>query len=132
MTIRKRTLLILGVTLVGLMIGIYITSSTLLLDSFGRIEEREMAQNTQRVLDALRDRLDTLNQTTTDYANWDDTYNFIQDGNAAYIESNLGTGTFTTNDLNLMLFVDNTGQTRLWESGRFAEPTGSLNSPGAD
>ena len=33
MTIRKRTLLILGVTLVGLMIGIYITSSTLLLDS---------------------------------------------------------------------------------------------------
>ena len=91
-----------------------------------------MAQNTQRVLDALRDRLDTLNQTTTDYANWDDTYNWIEDGNAAYIESNLGTGTFTTNDLNLMLFVDNSGYGCLWESGRFAEPTGSLNSPGAD
>jgi len=110
MTIRKRTLLILGVTLVGLMIGIYVTSSSLLLDSFARIEEREMAQNTQRVLDALRDRLDALNKTTRDYASWDDTYDFVQDGNAAYIESNLVTETFATNDLNLMLFVDNTGK----------------------
>ena len=32
MTIRKRTLLILGVTLIGLMIGLYVASSTLLLD----------------------------------------------------------------------------------------------------
>ncbi|NTU64935.1 MAG: hypothetical protein HGB05_16420, partial [Chloroflexi bacterium] len=110
MTIRKRTLLILGVTLIGLMIGLYVASSTLLLDSFARIEEREMAQNTQRVLDALRDRLNALNKTTRDYANWDDTYDFIQNGNAAYIESNLVNETFATNDLNLMLFVDNDGQ----------------------
>src|SRR5205807_10283967 len=49
--------------------------------------------------------------TTRDWADWDDTYNFIKDDNAAYIKSNLeGDSALTSNRLNLMVFVSPAGR----------------------
>ena len=47
---------------------------------------------------------------TYDWAVWDDTYAFIENANQEYIKSNLVDGTFTTLNLNLMLFINTSGQ----------------------
>ncbi|GAH42577.1 unnamed protein product, partial [marine sediment metagenome] len=51
-----------------------------------------------------------MDATAGDWASWDDTYDFIEDANDEYIESNLIDGTFTELRLNLMLFINSSGQ----------------------
>ena len=46
-----------------------------------------------------------------DWANWDDTYQFIEDNNTNYIETNLVPQALADLNLNLMLFVNSAGNT---------------------
>ncbi|MBS7656999.1 hypothetical protein KEJ33_03655 [Candidatus Bathyarchaeota archaeon] len=44
-----------------------------------------------------------------DWASWDDTYNFVQNANPNYIQTNLVDETFINSKLNLMLFFNAAG-----------------------
>jgi PAS domain S-box-containing protein len=110
MTLRKRTLLIIGLTLIGLIALLYTITSIILLDSFAQLEEQDARRNVSRVQSALSDSLETLNATAGDWAGWDDTYAFIEDGNEAFIQSNLVDSAFTNLQLNLMLFIRSSGE----------------------
>jgi PAS domain S-box-containing protein len=110
MTLRRRTLLIIGLTLVGLIALLYTITSTILLDSFARLEEQDARRNVSRVQSALSDSLETLNATAGDWAPWDDTYTFVEDGNEAFIQNNLVDSTFTNLQLNFMLFIRPSGE----------------------
>lgn len=101
----------MGVTLIGLMVALYASSSAILLGGFAQVEEQDTQENVRRALDALSEDLVMLGTTTGDYAAWDDTYAFIGDANEDYITANLVDSTFTTLKLNLMLFVHSSGQT---------------------
>jgi sensor domain CHASE-containing protein len=46
MTLRRRILLIIGVTLVALIVGLYGVSSSILLKDFARLERRDVAGET--------------------------------------------------------------------------------------
>ena len=100
MTLRTKTLIIIGVTLVGLIVLLYFISQTILLSSYAQLEERGVRQNVERVQAALLDELATLNSTAGDWAPWDDTYAFVEDRNEQYIESNLLDSTLITLKLN--------------------------------
>jgi len=69
------------------------------------IEERDTSKHVEQALGTLSYLISDLEADTADWAAWDDTYAFIEDGNDEYIQSNLGDETFTTLRLNLMLFV---------------------------
>jgi len=111
MTLRKKTLTIIGVTFVGLIVILYFISQHILLGSFAELEEQNTRQNVERVLSALSDDLSSLEATAGDWASWDDTYAFIEDANTDYIESNLIDGTFLELSLNFMLFINTSGRT---------------------
>jgi PAS domain S-box-containing protein len=110
MSRRTQTIVVVGGTLVVLFALLYSVLRLILLTSFTRLEEDDTRLNVERVLNAMANEIDTLTVTADDWAAWDDTYTFIEDGNEAYIESNLGDGTFYALDLNLALFVDTSGQ----------------------
>ena len=110
MTLHKKTLIIIGVTFIGLIVILYFISQNILLHSFAELEERNVHQNVERALSALSSELSSLEATAGDWASWDDTYHFIQDANTEYISSNLIDGTFINLGLNFMLFIDTTGQ----------------------
>jgi sensor domain CHASE-containing protein len=109
MTLRKKTLLIITVTLVSLIVVLYTTSSTILLSSFAELEEQDTRRNIERALEALYNELNNLNFKVADWAKWDDTYRFIEDANAAFIKSNLTDTALSDLRLNLMLFIHSTG-----------------------
>jgi len=111
MTLRRKTLFIIGATFYGVIILLFFISRNILLGSFVELENQNAYQNTERVRSTLSREFSDLEATTGDWAAWDDTYAFIEDANTEYIESNLIDGTFVELRLNLMMFIDSAGQT---------------------
>ncbi len=110
MTLRTKTLLFIGITLIGLIALLYITGSQIWLDSFARLEEQITYQNVKRAVNAISDDLTTLEATTGDYAEWDDTYAFVEDHNPAYVEANFFDDNFIDLHVNLMLIFNSANQ----------------------
>ena len=110
MTLRNQTLTRIGLTIVGLIVVLYAASRTILMRGFDTLEQDYIRQDVGRVRSALLGKLDDLEIIVADWAPWDDTYEFVQDGNAEYIDSNLMGDTFTNFGINTMLFVDDSGQ----------------------
>ncbi|MGD0954578.1 MAG: CHASE4 domain-containing protein [Methanotrichaceae archaeon] len=110
MTIRKKILLIIFATTLLLVLLLYGISETFFLGSFANLEDSIVLKNVDRAQLALSSDIDQLNTTETDWASWNDTYAFIKDRNQNYISANLNHETLTNLRLNLMLFVDSSGQ----------------------
>jgi sensor domain CHASE-containing protein/nitrogen-specific signal transduction histidine kinase len=110
MTLRRRTLLIVMVTLAALLVILYAVADVAFMGSMLDLEEQDTLKNVGKVQNILGDELADLDATTWDWAAWDDTYAFVEDGNEEYIKSNLVNGTFTTLRLNLMLFLNASDQ----------------------
>jgi sensor domain CHASE-containing protein/two-component sensor histidine kinase len=109
MKLRKKTLIIISFTLISLIVILYAASQIILLRSFVALEEQDTHQNVERVQSALASEISNLDAFNYDWAAWDDTYDFIQDSNEDYIESNLLDETFIDSGLNLMIFVNYSG-----------------------
>jgi PAS domain S-box-containing protein len=110
MTLRKKTLIIIGITLIGLIAILYGTSRTILLRSFSELETQNVNQNVKRALSVLSESIADLGRSTADWAAWDDTYAFIENANEDYIKTNLVDGTFSELRINLILFVNSSGE----------------------
>jgi signal transduction histidine kinase len=111
MTLRQKTLLTIGLTLVGLIVVLYFIAVVLTQDRLTSLEQQITRQNIERVVNAMQDDLASLDVTTEDYAAWDDTYNFIQNPiDVTYTEDNYFDGTFTDLELNLVLLVNTSNQ----------------------
>lgn len=110
MSLRKKTLIIIGITISIFILILYGISHFLLLSSFRELEEQHARQNVARALNALEDHLTNLNMINQDWAAWDDTYAFIEDLNEDYLRSNLIDATFSGTGLNLMIFVNSSGE----------------------
>jgi len=110
MSLHQKTIVIIGLTFLGLMALLFTISRLIVLAGFNELEEKSTAQNVTRATNAIYDELVGLNSTAHDWASWDDTYTFVDDANEAYIENNLTASALLALRLNLMLFVDPSGQ----------------------
>ncbi|MBE9141662.1 response regulator [Planktothrix mougeotii] len=110
MKLRKKTLLIIGAALIGLIVAMYLTASMLLVHDFRHLESRYVRQDVVRALNAINDDLDSLDIIAQDQAKWDDTYRFIDAHNAQYVVSNLVDTTFTDLRLNLFILINPQGE----------------------
>ena len=116
MTLRRRILIIIGVTLVALIVGVYGLSSSILLKDFARLERRDVIRDVRRVQSDLRRRSANLSDRLSNWAVWDDTYQFIEDRNQNYIHSHLDDTDFTELQVNFIVFVNRKGQV-VWSKG---------------
>ena len=110
MTLRRKILLIIGATLVALILGCFGISSTILLRGFDGLEQQATREDVQRVVSAFTDELANLSAKAANWAAWDDSYAFVQNGNNKFIQSNCSGSTFADLRLNVMLFVDASGR----------------------
>jgi signal transduction histidine kinase len=109
MNLRRKTFLILAVALISMTLIVYVSAQFILLDNYMALEKQRAEVNVKRCLNVLSNELSELDGTASDWAAWDDTYAFIQDANDNYLKSNLVDDTFTNLRLNMMLFIDSTG-----------------------
>jgi signal transduction histidine kinase len=110
MTLRQKTLLTVGLILVGLLVFLYAASQTLIVRGFEQVENQAVQDNLNRVLNAIADEQAALLSTSNDWSQWDDTYNFVQSPTQAYIDSNLAVGTFNNLKIDLAAFIDLNGK----------------------
>jgi PAS domain S-box-containing protein len=108
--LRSRIILMILIIFGSLIVLIYAVSSFGLQKSLTRLEEETAKQDVQRVNDAISNELSYLDTSVTDWAGWDETYNFIQDANQQYLEENIMDSTFTSLKIDLILFIDSSGE----------------------
>lgn len=96
-------------TIVGVAIGVLVLLSIpmrlILLNSFIQLERQAVTRDVQRVLNAISGTLEGVGVFAADYARWDDSYNFMQDHNPAYLEVNYVATTYIENRLDAILLV---------------------------
>jgi PAS domain S-box-containing protein len=110
MRIRYKILLILGIVILSLMAALYGVAETLMFNGISASETKHATEDANRFINNLNSVIDGLSNTVNDWANWDDTYFFVEDNNEQYESSNLVDDTFDNLQLNLMLFFNQNGQ----------------------
>jgi two-component sensor histidine kinase/sensor domain CHASE-containing protein len=105
----RRILLFIGITLVAMLLIIMIATRTILLAGFSRLEMSFLEKNMARAQNAISDEIDSLGMTASHLAERNDAYQFVQDRDHDYIESNLTGAMFSSLHLDVVLYRDRTG-----------------------
>ena len=106
MTVRRKTLVVISVTLVGLVSILYAASRKILLQGFARVEDQRIRVNVRRAQDALSNELTALDRTASDYAAWDQTYAYMERRNESFVKTEFTDETFVRIGLNAVILVD--------------------------
>ena len=118
MKLSHKFLLTLSISLSIYWASHYWVDRTIVLPNFHAQEQQQAQQHIQHVLGLINFTTEALTTFCLDWASWDDTYAFVAGENsAAYIDSNLGDGTFIDNNLHLICYLDN-GRHVVWEGTR--------------
>ena len=109
MTIKKRIIVIVSIFFIGTIIVALTISNLVIQKRFLEIENQTVSTNMNRAINTFFNDITELSHFNKDWSAWDDTYEFIDNGNKNYIDSNLVDSTFTNLNLNLMMFVNLSG-----------------------
>lgn len=110
MSITHKTALAMATVLLVMTAVVYAVSTTLMLDAFREVEAQDAKAHVGRASQALNATLAALSNMTGDWSNWDDVYQFIQDGNQEFVETNIHGKAFKEMDVDVMVFLDREGQ----------------------
>jgi adenylate cyclase len=106
MKLRQKTLLPIGILLIFLVGILSIILTIITLSSFVQLEQQNVYQNLHRLTSALNEDINMLQRSARDYAEWDDTYHFVDNLNLDYQETNLVAGVFETLDIDIILIFN--------------------------
>lgn len=106
MGLRKKILLTIGTTLILMVLIIYSITNAILLGGYKKLERQNILQNTDQAINLIDDELNQLKSVVGDWAPWDDTYQFVQDVNQAYIDNNLMDSTVVNLHVNFLIFIN--------------------------
>jgi PAS domain S-box-containing protein len=113
MTVRRKTLLIIAITCLGLVVALYAASRSFLLGGFVRLEQASARENMERVQSALDDDIGGIRRFTSDRSSSDQLYNSMIHPTAESFRPLLGedaTGNLSTRRYNFVVLLDNSGQ----------------------
>ena len=111
--LSRKTLLMFLVTAICLSVVLYLASRMIVLNSFQNLEEQEVKVDVQRAMNLLDDDLKKLNSTTSDWAFWDDAYDFVQRRNPGFAERNLNYKVLAEINVDIIIYVD--PRARWWQ-----------------
>ncbi len=113
MTVRRKTLLIISITCLGLVIVLYAASRAFVLGGFIKLEQTSAHKNVQRVLNAMDQDFGAVDRFTYDRAATDETYNSISSPTSEFVQSFFGkdaTGTPATRRFNFLVLMGASGR----------------------
>jgi two-component system, cell cycle sensor histidine kinase and response regulator CckA len=105
-SLRRTTLLSILVTVVLLVAGIFGVACAVILNNFEKLERAEAEQNLDRAIDALDTSVLGLSRVTSDYSSWDQSYNFVRQGNPEFTKSEFPDVALANLKLNFVAIVD--------------------------
>ena len=110
MSLRSKVILVLMGIVCLLLVMDAVVLKFAVVRSFEDLEHTQARRNMIRVINAFERETNNLSVTVTDWAAWDDTYEFVVDHNLDYEESNLLFDTFEVLRINLLFIFDRAGR----------------------
>lgn len=129
MSLRNQIVAVLLVFSAFLVASTYAIQTCVVLPVFAELERKEAGRDLRRCIDGLERDLEALTNSASDWSAWDDSYQFVQDRNASYIEANLMSESFKNTQVNLLCFVDRQSN-MIWGEVRDLNSLEVLNIPG--
>ena len=147
---------IIGLIFIFSISVLYIASAQFINKQFLRIENVDTQNNVDRAVQTLNNDIAELTIPNSDWANWDDSYAFIQNHNTAFANTNIQNSSLSYLGVNYMLFynrqhqlvaykgTDNSGKSitvpkeilsyfgpkgKLFDDNDYTTHSGLLNSP---
>jgi len=105
---KLRTKIIIAIALISFLIfgGLHLITALVIDPGFNNLEMQDCEYSINQALTMINYTLSNLEGQLKDYADWDDTYNFVLNRNQQYTESNFVDETFENLNLNLITIVD--------------------------
>ena len=110
MSLRKKTLFIIGGLFIVLFLALFGAAQLIVLKSFGKLERNLILLDLDRAQKAIENDLASMHSLVADWANWDDSYAFVLNGDSNFINDNLVRQTFVNLRLNLIAYVRTSGE----------------------
>ncbi len=110
MSLRKKSISLIGMTLFGLIGILYLISDTILSDGFRRIENELVYRHVDRTKNIIAERISTMQTLAGDYARWDDTYIYVKERDQKYIDANFVPETLSNLKMNFILIFNEKGE----------------------
>ena len=105
----KVVLLLAGVLVLHLALS-HMVNRLVVQPSFLALERDNAAKDIRRCADALDNEIAYLSTFCADWAAWEDTYTFVDDGNEAFKKANLVPETLKSNKLNMVYIIALSGR----------------------
>ncbi|PZD97710.1 hypothetical protein DNH61_00125 [Paenibacillus sambharensis] len=116
MTLRKKSILFIGLITAASMLVCYILLYAILYSRFSELESQEMQAKMEHVFYLLEDEMERIEKLMLNYSAWDDTIAFIERAPSTasilddpYILSNYPNATFAENMLTAIAMLDQEG-----------------------
>ncbi|ADU28572.1 putative bifunctional diguanylate cyclase/phosphodiesterase [Evansella cellulosilytica] len=126
MKLKVKTAIVILSSVFTLLVILFISINPIMLSQYKQLELELVEQNNERVKSALNNELNRLKMIVRDYSVWDDTYQYMQDGNEQYINSNWVEDTFNTNNINFVVYISEEGEL-LYDQGYDAVTDSSVH-----
>lgn len=128
MKLRNKVTIILSSIWLVMVVIAYAGSQHILSKSYFELENKQAIDSMQRVHEAIEQMTSAVNTMTASWGIWDDTYKFVEDLNQTYIKTNLVLSSFTSSDIDVMLFYNKTGDL-VYKMAVNPERTGEVPPP---
>lgn len=110
MRLSNKVLLTLGIAWLGFLGIAYVGAHEYLLKSFLNLERQQTDKEITRVHQAIDQVSYALGTFTTDWAHWNDAYNYIEGNNPEFIANNFDIAGFINSHINLLIYFDKKGK----------------------
>lgn len=116
MTLRRKTQLILGFTLLVMLLLLDMTFTSILRDSAKRLDQERLEQDISRAVVSIRGEAQTLSAIAGTWANSNATWQFMRGNNPTYARDMLNSEALVRLGISSMIFLDNNKYIKLFQN----------------
>ncbi len=110
MKLRSKTLLFSSLIIIILVVVLLSISYLVFQSTYSGIETKYSYHVLNDEMSNFNNSLSAMNQTSQDWAQWDDAYTFVSGNNPNFVAKDLPPNTYSRLDINLIIFVNNNGK----------------------
>ncbi len=108
--LRAKMLMVVALGMVLLFVYLFFVAQSVLIDGYSRLEKDRTIIQTGSAVHLLQEQSQQLDGIVSDWARWDDTYQYFIQLNPAYIQSNINDDTFKHLKVNAIFLINLQGE----------------------
>jgi signal transduction histidine kinase len=109
MKLRTKAVILISLSSLVVFLILHLVAVFVLLPTFSNLEKQENQEAVSTATKALDFSISDLGRRVMDWAVWDDTYYFAQNGNSEYIQNYLADSAFHTLEINFFMVINHNG-----------------------